>query len=236
MPGRGPGAPPPSPAPPPWFWATPRAPGPGPPPEFVFLFAPRIGELRSLVTVFFNFAPFWMDLRRSPLSAPPPLLFNGLNAGPEDLAGPGGGGAGGPGGGGGGIVARNVNHFCLINMGAAVHLLTFELPDNHWKIVTSWNRFRSDLRCHRNVIFVIWNKMFTMFECKPIILTTEFINFPNMATTQTGGSQCQFQCQSALLCSDVSPTDSDVTALSVLWWCLGTHGPPWTTPRPGPAH
>ena len=126
MPGRGPGAPPPSwPPPPPWFWATPRLLWPPPPPEFEFLLLPRIGELRSFVSTFFNFVPFWIDLSRSPLSPPP---FEGLNAGPEGLAGPGGGGAGGPGGGGGGMFARKMNHDCLINMGAAVHLVTFELP------------------------------------------------------------------------------------------------------------
>ena len=75
-------------------------------------------------------------MSRSPLSPPP---FDGLNAGPEGLAGPGGGGAGGPGGGGGGMFARKMNHNCLINMGAAVHLATFELPDTCLEIATSWN-------------------------------------------------------------------------------------------------
>ena len=76
-------------------------------------------------------------MSRSPLSPPP--FDVGLNAGPEALAGPGGGGAGGPGGGGGGMFARNVNHNCLINMGAAVHLATFELPDTRSEIATSRN-------------------------------------------------------------------------------------------------
>ena len=37
------------------------------------------------------------------------------------------------------MFARKMNHNCLINIGGAVHLATFELPDTCSEIATSWN-------------------------------------------------------------------------------------------------
>ena len=78
--------------------------------------------------------------------------------------------------------------------------------------------------------------MFVKHECNLNILTTEFINFLNMATTHTGagGPASQYQCQSVSSGAQLIVTSPSV--LVSVWEHTGRHLTTTAGPGQGQAH